>query len=116
MFADPLTVTINSVAKTLARVSTNGQSSIYQTSDGLFKLTISHQVSKDRVRSVVRIDQKKIATDPLTSEQDWATLTDYHVKDRPIVGFTTAEVQQLNAGLTSFVDNAVITKLVGGES
>lgn len=116
MFADPLSITINAIAKSLARVSTNGTSSIYQTADGIIKLGISHQNTKDRVRSVVRVDEKKIATDPLTSEQDWATLTQYHVYDRPIVGFTLAEVQQLNTGLTGFVVDAVIAKIVGGES
>lgn len=116
MLADPQSITINSVAKSLARVSTNGTSSIYQTADGLFKLTVSHQQTKDKVRSMVRLDQKKIATDPLSSEQDWATVTEYRVYERPIVGFSDTEIQYINAGLSSLIDATLISKLVGGQS
>lgn len=116
MFADPITVTINSVAKVMARISMSGTSAVYQTSDAMVKLTISHQLSKGRIRTMARLDQKAIVPDPLTALNDYETLTDYHVIDRPEVGFTLAQCQQQVAALNVWLDATNIAKLIGGES
>jgi hypothetical protein len=116
MFADPQTVTVNAVAKVMARYLVDGTKANYQTADGLFTLTISHQSSKGRTRSMVRIDQKAIVTNPLDSTNDYDTLSFYTVIDRPAFGFTTAQVEQLIAGLKTWLDNTAIDKLLGSES
>lgn len=103
MFADPITITIAAVPKTLARVSTNGTSSVYRTSDGLYNLTISHQVAKDgRIRSVSRLDQKKVVADPLTAVNDFETLTNYSVQERPSFGFSSTEVKDQLTGFNTW--------------
>jgi len=116
MFADPQTVTVNAVAKNMARFLVSGTKAEYQTPDEMFKLTISHTKNKDRVRSMVRVDQREIVTNPLDSTNDYDTLSFYFVIDRPVYGFTTAQVEQLAAGLKTWLDNTAIGKLLGSES
>jgi len=116
MFADPQVVTVNAVAKSMARILILGTSATYQMSDETFKLTISHQKSNKRIRSMVRIDQRAVVADPLTAENDYETLSFYFVIDRPEVGFSQTQVEQLVAGLKTWLDNAAIGKLYGQES
>lgn len=116
MFTDPQEVTINAVLKSLPRTQQVGQSAIYSFVDETFKLSISHTLSKGRVRSMVRLDQRAIVPDPLTSVNDFETLGEYFVIDRPQVGFTIAQIQQHHAGLVAWASSGAIAKLVGGES
>lgn len=116
MFADPQTVTVNAVAKNMARYLVQGTKAEYQTPDEMFKMTISHTKSKDRIRSMARVDQREIVTNPLDSSNDYDTLSFYFVIDRPVYGFTTAQVEQLVAGLKTWLDNTAIGKLLGSES
>lgn len=64
-FSDPISVTINAVAKTLARVSLDGRAGSFElASDGLvFK--ISHVIKKRNSR-MVRLDRTVLRADPLT--------------------------------------------------
>jgi len=116
MFADPQSITVNAVAQSMPRVKTDGQSATYQKSDGSFKLTISHQESNGRVRSMVRVDQRAIVPDPLTAVNDYETLTFYFVIDRPEVGFTATQVDYLAAAMDGWLDTAAVNKLFGKES
>lgn len=116
LFADPQVITVNAVAKSMPRIKTDGTSSIYQLSDETFKMMISHQVSKLRLRSMVRIDQRAVVADPLTAVNDYETLSVYTVIDRPPVGFALTSVEQLLAAHKVWLDNAAIGKLYGQES
>lgn len=120
MFTDPQTITINSIAKTLARVMQNGTSAVYKTADGNFTFTISHQTSgksgNSRIRTMVRLDQRAVVADPLTAENDYQVLSQYYVIDRPEVGFTDTQVDQHRAGLTAWLTTANVGKLFGQES
>lgn len=119
-FSDPITITVNSVAKVMPRVSTssNGKttSSTYATSDGLFMLEISHTRSGGRVRSLVRFTQKAIVTNPLDSTNDYDTLVDQRVLDRPEFGFSSTQMAQQVAGFSAWEDATVVGKLFGTES
>jgi len=116
MFADPQVITVNSVAKSMPRIDSDGTTAIYQTADEAFKMTISHQRSAKRIRTVVRVDQRVVAADPLTSVNAYQTLTDYHVIDRPLTGFTSTQVAQQVAALNAWLDSTAIGKLYGQES
>lgn len=117
MFSDPQSVTINAVAQSLARIQMTGKSATYQKSDGVWKLIISHQeVGAKRIRTMVRLEQRAIVTNPLDSTNDYDTLVDYHVIDRPVYGFTLTQVQQQVAGLNAWLDNTAVGKLFGLES
>jgi hypothetical protein len=115
-FTDPITITINAVAKVLARIMSDGQSAVYQNADGTYKLTISHTISKGRIRSMARLDQRAIVPDPLTAVNDYETFSSYYVTDRPEVGFTAAQVDQQRAGFFAWMNTAVSDKIYGQES
>lgn len=120
MFADPQSITVNAVAQSMPRVTTDGQKSIYRKADGTFTLTISHipagKGSDQRVRSMVRVDQIAVVPDPLTAVNDYETLSIYFVIDRPLVGFTSTQVDQLMAALEGWIDTTSVGKIYGQES
>lgn len=116
MFTDPQVVTVNAVAKSMPRVSSVGTKSTYSTNDSTFTLNISHTPTKDRIRSMSRVDQKAIVPDPLTAVNDWETLSVYLVVDRPAAGFSAIQLEQLIVGFKTWLDNTVIAKLYGQES
>lgn len=100
---DPIpTVTINSIAYDFARVGMADGNSIYQTGDGNDRLTISHS-SRNRTRTLVRLDRQKITADTLNSALNRPyTAATYVVVDRDSVGWTSAELDyhfQLLSGL-----------------
>lgn len=118
MFTDPQSVTVNSVAQSMPRVLVDGTSATYQKNDETWKLIISHQkASKDRIRSMVRLEQRAIVTNPLdATSSDYDTLSFYCVLDRPSYGFTLAQCQQIIAGLQAWLDATAASKLYGQES
>jgi hypothetical protein len=116
MFADPQSITVNAVAKSMPRILSSGTSSTYQKTDEEFKLIISHLKSKGRIRSMARVDQRAIVPDPLTAVNDYETLSFYCVVDRPEVGFTQTQVDQLIAGFKTWLDTTASGKLFGQES
>lgn len=119
MYADPQTITINGVAKTLNRVAVGDMNATYRTADETVQLRISHKVAKNRVRRMARVDFTDIATDPLTSEQSYQTVGVYQVIDEPKVGFEDATIQHVVTGLNTWMTantNANTTKLLGSES
>lgn len=116
MFTDPQVVTVNAVAQSMPKITGTGKKSEYSKADGTFKLTVSHIESRDRIRSMVRIDQKAVVPDPLTAVNDYETLSFYFVIDRPLYGFSSAQVEQLTAGLKTWLDATAVGKLFGQES
>lgn len=118
-FTDPIALTVNSVGLTLPKVSTEGDDTQYQTADGLFVVKASHSYAK-RNRHSLRIDQSKLAPDPFKpAENIKLGQSFYLVFDTPAAGFTATESLQLYQGLKTWftaTSDAVITKLLGGES
>lgn len=119
MLADPQSVTINSVAKSLPAVSRGQFQSVYQKDDGTVKLSVSHAYGK-RTRRTVRIDFSKIAADPLISAQNIKySMSTYLVIDQPITGFSVTEAKQIVDALTEYLtasSGAKVTSVLGGES
>lgn len=106
-FSDPITITIAAVAKTLNRLSSTSNNrtitSVYGTDDGVYNLTISHTRTNDgKIRSVSRLDFKKIVADPLTAVNDYEILSTYAVSERPEVGFSVTEVKDQLAGFNTW--------------
>jgi len=116
MFADPQVITVAGSAKSMPRVSQQGTSAQYQTSDQLWTLNIKHQLSGQRIRTNVRVDQRAIVTNVLDSSNDWDTLSTYIVIDRPIYGFTSTNVVDQIAGFKTWLDSTALGKLFGQES
>lgn len=116
MFADPQTVTVNAVAKSLPSTGRNTDYSIYKMDDDSYKLTISHQYGK-RKRFTVRLDGRKIAADPLSSANNVEyTTSAYIVMDAPNVGYTNAELRDVAVALSAWCTSANLLKVLGGET
>jgi len=125
MFVDPQVVTINSVAKSMALVNSEGTKRTYQTNDKSFTLIVSHQSSvnnakskglRQRVRTLIRLEQRATVADPLSAENDYDEMTIQMVIDRPEAGFTAQQLQYLVAGFEGWLDSTAVTKLFGRES
>jgi hypothetical protein len=116
MFADPQSVTVNAVAQSMPRISSTGLKSEYVKDDETFRLTISHQKSGKRIRSMVRLDQRAIVPDPLTAVNDYETLGFYFVIDRPEVGFSATQVDYVVQALKTWLSSGNVTALFGQQS
>nr|QDH88190.1 MAG: hypothetical protein H4Bulk4625658_000003 [Leviviridae sp.] len=106
---------------TAPRVSSGDFKSVYETSDGLNKLTLSTTTSNSsRKRHLLRIDVEKIATNPFEeARKEPISASVYLVIDRPFTGYTVAEMKKLVeglVGLASATTYSVVEKLLGGES
>jgi uncharacterized protein YqiB (DUF1249 family) len=116
--SDPQSLTIATVANSLPRVETNGSSSVYQTSDGTVKLSVSTSAGK-RKRTLVRVDHTKIAADPLTAVNQQVSMSLQLVADRPLTGYTVAQQQDIVKALVDYLSASTYantTKILGGES
>jgi len=118
-FADPQSITVNAVAASLPRISTVGSSSVYQSADGLVRLTVSHSGTK-RFRRMIRIDHAKVAADPFTTGQNQKySMSAYVVADVPTVGYSAAEQKQVVDALVAYLaatSGARVTQLLGAEN
>jgi hypothetical protein len=116
MFADPQSVTVNAVAESMPRISTGDRTSTYRTSDGEFKLLISHSEGS-RNRRTVRLTQEIVAEDPFTTGTNRSYVQHaYVVLDAPKVGFTITQQDNLAQGLVDYLSDANIDKVIAGES
>lgn len=117
-YADPQSVTVNSVAQSLKRTSFGTNSGVFKTNDGNYTLTASHQYGK-RTRRALKLDNRKIAADPLVSAQNIlysAGIT--LVVDLPVTGYTVAELKLIVDGFLVYLaasSGAAVTSLLGGE-
>lgn len=118
-FTDPLSVTISGVTTPLPRISVGDDRSEYQSGDGLILVTASHNYGK-RTRRMLRIDTSKLTADPFKpAENVRVSMSNYIVFDVPPAGYTAAEAKAVYdgfKGLFTATSDAMITKLLGGES
>lgn len=111
-FADPQTITVNTVAKTLNRIKSDGYRSEYASADEEYRMTISHQESKTRTRRMIRIDQRVVAADPLTSVNEYKSLGIYLVVDEPEYGFSDTAIDYVVQALTAWLTSANVTDVL----
>lgn len=116
MLTDPQTLTVNAVAKTLARVEQTGSRANYATQDELFSLVVSHQRSGQKTESLMKYTQKAVVSDPLTAVNDFQELGIQIKFTRPDFGFSQTQVEQLWAAIKAHIDNTMIGKIYGRES
>lgn len=115
MFADPQSVTVNSVAQSLPAIRRDDFASSYRKDDASYTLKISHAEGA-RNRRVVRLEHRKIAADPLTADNTEYSMSTYLVIDAPPVGYTNTELKDIVLGLTGWLSSANVLKVLGGES
>ncbi len=108
MLTDPQSITINGSAISLPRISVGDLTATYQSADGSTSLRISHTASS-RERSLIRLDQNKIGSDPYLASVSKSYLESvYLVIDRPLngAGFTDTETSQAVAGFLAYCATA----------
>jgi hypothetical protein len=119
-FTDPQSVTISGTTIALPRVSLGENKSEYLSSDGLTRMTVSHDYGK-RTRRMLRLDTSKLAPDVFRpAENVDVSMAVYMVFDVPRRGgYTAAEQLAVYNGLkgpfTASTD-ALSVKLLAGES
>lgn len=117
MFTDPQEVTISGSTVSLPRVRNGELSSDYANVDATVALSLKQERSgKGRLRSPIRFSKTKVAADPLTSVNSEIGLAITMVIDRPRSGFTLAEVQALVTAFKTWLTDAHVAQLVGGET
>ncbi len=118
-FADPQSITINAVANSLARTSSDKSAGTFKKDDGSVVLKVSHQ-GTSRPRHLIRVDHSKIAADPLLAGVNVrASMSAYLVIDVPLTGYTLAEQKQVVDGFLTYLTastGAKITQLLGSEN
>lgn len=119
MFSDPQSVTINTVASSLPRISVGDRTATYVKDDESVKLNIAHTTTKSgRVRRTVRLDVNKVAADPFISGNNREVSSSaYIVIDEPEDGaYTNTELLNNVKGLLGWLNDANLTKVIAGES
>lgn len=118
-FTDPQSITISGSTIALPRVSTGRLSSEYASGDGLVSLKASSSLG-NRTRRVLRLDHAKIAADVFVPDQNVRrSMSCYMVFDLPAYGYTNTEALAVYTGFKgafTATSDALITKLLGGES
>jgi len=118
---DPQSITISGTPISLPRIFSSGSESAYTSGDGLVKMSVNHALVKQgRARRLLRIDHSKMTTDPFKpAENVKVSMACYVVFDLPPAGYVTSDVMAVYTGFKTLFtasSDAVITKLLGGES
>lgn len=121
MLSDPLSITYNSVAKSLPRVSSSKtagvSSSVYRTADGEFELTVDQTARNGGV--YVDVMFTRTTPDPSPGAGHiWNQLPNgfgvsYFVNDTSYA--SAVDIPLLRTALLSFVDSTIQGRLLGGE-
>lgn len=118
-FADPQSVTVNAVAKSLPRTGSAESSGSFKTADGEFALDVKHAYAR-RNRREIRLTQTKTAPDALVPSQNVVlSMSVYMVVDIPKNGFSVTEQKYVVDALSAYLSassGAKVTQLLGGES
>lgn len=117
MFADPQSLTVNAVAKSLPRVGSEQPTRLqnFQTADGEFQLSIRQDKSTGRFRREARFIQKKVAADPISAVNKEVSASVIITVDEPRWGFSDTDLGYLIAALKTWFDSTSSGKLLGGE-
>lgn len=117
-FADPQSVTVGGTATSLPRTSFEGSEGKFTAADGNIQLRVSQSYAK-RTRRLVRLDQKKVSSDPLNPNINVpSSMSVQLVVDTPVQGFSVAEQKALVDALVAYLGastGARVTQLLGGE-
>jgi hypothetical protein len=116
MYADPQTVTINAVAKVMARMpSTSTNVGAFRTVDGEYKLDIKQGSTKRRKNREAVLTFEKPYTDPNSGLTSTVGASVKIVVNEPPMGFTDTELGYCLAGLTAWFSPTNRDRLLGGE-
>lgn len=116
-FADPQSVTINAVAKSLPEVNRTNNTTVYQHATEEIYLETKKDFRATSFRTQIRLAQRKTGADALNPATNKLYECDAYLVIRGPrgVGFTATEIAKNVEGLVDWLSDANIVKLVGGE-
>jgi hypothetical protein len=121
MFADPLTITVNAVAKNLIRINQDGYSSEYllKETTGEWRLRIRNTSRADKARGNKVVDRHNVelvhTLYPVAPAIYPTIRKDYRVFEMD-VGDDAAYEAKIVAGLSAFITEANAAKMINFES
>lgn len=117
MYADPQSVTVNAVAKSMPRQGSTAPDRVgtFSTAEGDFTFEVRQNKTANRFRREVRLSQKKVAADPISAVNKEVSASVIIAVDEPRWGFTDVELGYLTAAIITWFSNANRDKLLGGE-
>lgn len=118
--ADPQSITVNTVATPLPRVTFGASEGVFSNPENTLRLRVAHTAGRrGSTRHLISVQQTKVAADPLTSVNTEVTAQAHIVIDAPRSGFTLSEQKDLVQALTTYLSAssfAATTQILGGES
>ncbi len=109
--ADPQSVTVNAVAKSLARTDQG----VYRTADRKYQLTIDNQVGS-RYRTLAKLQFDDTVANPLVPAQNIPVSTSVHIViDSPKNGSDSTTTGYIANALVAWLTPANVAKLITGE-
>nr|UJQ85348.1 MAG: hypothetical protein 2 [Leviviridae sp.] len=115
MLTDPQSVTINAVAVSLPRTQMSPTVNTYTSADGNTTMLTKQNITASRFRREVRLQQSKVAADPISGLNKQLGTSVYLVIDEPRSGFSDAEIGYLIDALKGWLTSANYTKVLTGE-
>lgn len=118
MFADPFTITVNAIAKSLGRTGTGIDTAAYSTSDRAYRVTIAHTYGR-RTRRMAKMVHDTLTANPLVSGQNINQTVSVHLVIDSPPGYDTTLLKQDVDGYLAWLSassGAAVTKLLSGES
>jgi hypothetical protein len=118
LFTDPITITVNAIAKSLGRTGTGIDTAGYSTADRAYRVQVSHSYGR-RTRRMAKMIHDSLVANPLVSGQNVNQTVSVHlVVDSP-PGYDTTLLKQDVDGYLAWLtasSGAAVTKLLAGES
>lgn len=118
MLSDPQSITIDGTAISLPRFLTGTQEGRFGAANT--RLTVESTTKSQRIRTVARLSQQKVTTDPLVATTNVAVDDSVSLTiNRPVSGFSDAEVEKQVVGFIAWLTagtNANLKKILAGEN
>lgn len=116
--ADPQSVTINGTAISLPRVLTGTEQGKFVAADGLTTVTVDPSISSRSKRQSLRINQRKVMTDPLVSTTNVVKgITVTLNVQRDLDGYSDADAKKVLTGFLTWAQSAgVVDAFLSGQN
>lgn len=117
MFADPQSVTVNTVAKSMPRTGSSDSSGAFSTSDGAYTMTIKHSSTKQRVNHNVQLRYDAILASVYFPDQNVPVSGSASISiNAPIAGLDAPTLGYIANAIIAWATPTNIAKLIGQES
>jgi hypothetical protein len=118
MYADPQSITFDTVATDLARLPSPNpeKKGVFGTQDGLKSFQVTQNKTSNRFRREVRLSFTKVAADPISGANKEVSSSVIFIIDEPRWGISDAELTTDTTALVDWIgagDN--LSDLLGGE-